>query len=71
MRLLVLVLLLLFPASGTSSDGPGGGSPLQVMRSRFPFAKVANLPTNAPPVSEYACTGTGPPECASTRLAVS
>ena len=68
MRLLVLVLLLLLPASGTSSDGPGGGSPLQVMRSRFPFAKVANLPTNAPPVSEYACTSLDGPWCPSSAL---
>ena len=68
MRLLVFVLLLLLPASGTSSDGPGGGSPLQVMRSRFPFAKVANLPTNAPPVSEYACTSLDGPWCPSSAL---
>ena len=68
MRLLVLVLLLLLPVSGTSSDGPGGGSPLQVMRSRFPFAKVANLPTNAPPVSEYACTSLDGPWCPSSAL---
>ena len=71
MRLLVLVLLLfgVVPASGTSSRWAGVGFRLcEVMRSRFPASKVANLPTNAPPVSEYACTSLDGPWCPSSAL---